>query len=184
MLRRILTLAAVLLLLAGCTPTAKAPAAPTAPAGDGGALSAPTRWYPVVGAPAAEAGGTDVLTKQHVLLSELKGQVVYLNFWATWCIPCKEEMPALNTLSKELAGKVRFLAFDADENEGQALMAQYGRDLGLSLPLVWDEGKASRTYLVTGLPMSLVIDRNGTITGKKLGAATRQEMLDLIATAK
>jgi len=174
MLRRILTLAAVLLLLAGCTPTAKAPAAPTAPAGDGGAPSAP----------AAEAGGTDVLTKQHVLLSELKGQVVYLNFWATWCIPCKEEMPALNTLSKELAGKVRFLAFDADENEGQALMAQYGRDLGLSLPLVWDEGKASRTYLVTGLPMSLVIDRNGTITGKKLGAATRQEMLDLIATAK
>ena len=137
-----------------------------------------------VGSEAAEAGGINVLTKERVLLSQLRGQIVYLNFWATWCPPCKEEMPALDALSKELQGKVKFLAFDIDGTEDQALIARYAQDNGLSLPLIYDEGKAGRTYLVTGVPISIVIGRDGKITGKKLGAATREQMLDLIATAQ
>lgn len=185
LLRRTLSLAVLLLLLAGCTPAPKVPAAPVAPSDGVAATPAPpSRWYPTVGSEAAEAGGINVLTKERVLLSQLRGQIVYLNFWATWCPPCKEEMPALDALSKELQGKVKFLAFDIDGTEDQALIAHYAAENGLSLPLIYDEGKAGRTYLVTGVPISIVIGRDGKITGKKLGAATREQMLDLIATAQ
>lgn len=188
LLRRTVGLAIALLLLAGCTPVAKVPAQPSGQAGsaDGGAAAnpkPPERWFPTVGAPAAPVGGTDVLTKQRVLLTDLKGQVVFLNFWATWCGPCKDEMPMLDKLNQELAGKVKFLAIDVDANEEPGDIAAYAKELGVTLPLIWDEGKAGRTYYISGVPTSLVINRDGVIAAKKLGQVSRQEALDLIAAA-
>lgn len=154
-------------------------AAPAAPAGN----TLPAVFRPKAGVAAAEVAGTDVLHHRHVSLSDLKGQVVFLNFWATWCNPCRAEMPVMNQLQKELGDKVRFLAFDQDAHEEPEEIIGFAKQVNVDLPLIWDEGKAGRVYRIIALPVSVVIGRDGKITAMHTGQADRQQMLGLLKTA-
>jgi thiol-disulfide isomerase/thioredoxin len=103
-------------------------------------------------------------------LSDLKGKVVLLNFWATWCPPCREEIPSLMKLDKTMAGKpFQMMAVSIDAG-GAPDIEGYFKESGYSLPAYTDpEGKISSQYGVTGVPETFVIDKNGIIVKKVIG---------------
>lgn len=117
-----------------------------------------------------------------VSLSSLKGKVVLLNFWATWCPSCISEMPSLNRLYKEL--KSRGLEVVAVSTDRSASSVKDFRDAhGLTFPIVMDEDRdVTRSYHVFSLPTSILIDKEGFIVEKFFGEYdwTGQEVRDKI----
>jgi len=103
-------------------------------------------------------------------LSELKGKVVLLNFWATWCPPCREEIPSLMKLDSAMAGKpFQMLAVSIDEGGVPAIEAFY-KSSGYKLPTYTDpDGLAVKAYGITGVPETFLIDKNGLLVKKIVG---------------
>jgi cytochrome c biogenesis protein CcmG, thiol:disulfide interchange protein DsbE len=103
-----------------------------------------------------------------VTLSEFRGKPVLLNFWATWCPPCVEEMPSLIELHKELGDKVIILAVSEDADEGA--YKQFVRDHKVDLLTVRDPRQnTNEIYGTFKFPETYVIDRNGKIIRKFIG---------------
>lgn len=101
--------------------------------------------------------------------SRLRGNVVLVNFWATWCGPCKEEMPALKRLKESFAGKsFELLAVTTDQQvEGIRTFVQA---LGLEFPVLLDNTKdVSAAFAVRGLPTTVLIDRQNRLVGRAVG---------------
>lgn len=124
----------------------------------------------VVGNPAPDFTLKD-LTGREVKLADLKGKVVVLNFWATWCPPCREEIPSMMRLNQAMAGKpFQMLAVSIDEG-GQQAVAAYFAQSGTTLPALLDTNQAvSKRYGLTGVPETFVIDKKGVILKKLVGA--------------
>ncbi|MEI6206814.1 MAG: TlpA disulfide reductase family protein [Desulfuromonadales bacterium] len=103
-------------------------------------------------------------------LSELKGKVVLLNFWATWCPPCREEIPSMMKLNKALVGKpFQMVAVSMDEG-GKPAIESFFRESGFMLPTYLDsEGKASKAYGITGVPETFIVDKQGMVVKKIIG---------------
>jgi len=113
------------------------------------------------------------LTDMHgeqVTLSQFKGKVVILNFWATWCPPCKEEMPSMERLYREFSDKgLVMLAVNVDDN-GRSAVAQFLQRTPYSFPiLIDDKNVAQNVYGVFRFPESFIIDRHGEIVEKIIG---------------
>jgi thiol-disulfide isomerase/thioredoxin len=103
-------------------------------------------------------------------LSELKGKVVLLNFWATWCPPCREEIPSMMKLNSTLAGKPFQMVSVSIDAGGIPDIEAYFKESGYSLPTYTDlNGDAQKVYGITGVPESFVIDKNGMIVKKVIG---------------
>jgi cytochrome c biogenesis protein CcmG, thiol:disulfide interchange protein DsbE len=115
-----------------------------------------------------------------VKLSDLRGKVVLLNFWATWCPPCKAEMPDLNALHQQYGSQRGFMviAIDAGDDSPEAVKA-FAQQYGLDFPLLLDPGDqvSDGLYTVRALPTSLLIDRQGKIHSQWLGQLSKSEML-------
>jgi peroxiredoxin len=114
-------------------------------------------------------------------LSDLRGSIVWVNFWATWCRPCKRELPDIQALyeEKQSAG-LEVLAVNYDESSEVA--AAYFDDVGLELPMVLDhEGDVYDQYRLQGLPDSFFIDRDGNIAAIQYGFLTEERMRELLA---
>jgi peroxiredoxin len=96
-------------------------------------------------------------------LSQYKGQVVMLNFWASWCVPCRQEMPLLETMHKKY-GKMGFTLIGVNvEPDSKAANAVLEK-IPVSFPIVYDtESEVSRLYQVSGMPSTVIIDRKGRI---------------------
>lgn len=124
---------------------------------------------------------------EEVTLEDYRGQVVYLTFWASWCVPCRQEMPYLAQLRKRHEGEgLEIIGINVDESLPEAL--QFAEDYKLSFPLLWDEDRAvSKAYLVPGYPTHYLVDRRGKIRFSGLGfslkdvAAVSQELETLLA---
>lgn len=102
-------------------------------------------------------------------LSEQNGKVVLLNFWATWCGPCVEEMPAFEKLYGEYGEEVTILAVNCMEDK--ISVAQFLADKGYTFPIAYDtEGAISMKYPTDGIPYTLVIGKDGTVKNVYLGA--------------
>ncbi len=102
-------------------------------------------------------------------LSEQRGRVVLLNFWATWCIPCRTEMPEIQQLARDFEGKP-FAVWTINLQEDAATIEPFRREIGLRLPvLLDDEGEVTRRYGVRGLPASFLVDRQGIVRQQRLG---------------
>ncbi len=96
-------------------------------------------------------------------LSEYRGKVVLINFWASWCGPCQQELPKLSEL-KGLHDEYDFelLAINIDEEPEKAL--RLAKKLGINFPILFDESKqVSKLYDIDAMPMTILIDRNGEI---------------------
>jgi thiol-disulfide isomerase/thioredoxin len=101
--------------------------------------------------------------------SELVGKVVLVNFWATWCGPCKEEMPSLARLQKQL-DPAQFALLTVTTDPQRQGIAHFLSRLEISLPVLFDEDQeVSRSFLVRGLPTTIVIARDGTLAGRAVG---------------
>lgn len=117
---------------------------------------------PVVGFRAPDVTGVDVRTGEQVSLADLRGRPVLLNFWATWCPPCKEEMPDLARVSHDLAGIAHVLAV-GDGSESAATLQSWLAAAEIDMPVVHDGGDALLRYRVRSLPSTYFIDSNGII---------------------
>jgi cytochrome c biogenesis protein CcmG/thiol:disulfide interchange protein DsbE len=122
------------------------------------------------------AGYDGGLGKQQVRLSDLRGQVVFVNFWASWCVPCRDEQPVLEKVWRQYRDKgVVFLGVDYVDTEPAAL--QYLKDFGVTYPNGPDLGtKISPKYHITGVPESYLIDRKGNVAWLKISPIAEAEL--------
>jgi peroxiredoxin len=135
---------------------------------------------PVTGAPAPDFTLED-LDGNPVRLADLEGQVVLVNFWATWCGPCRLEMPALQARYDALKAQgFTVLAVNMDEpREDAALFAQ---DLGLSFPVLLDPGASvNDLYRVRGYPTTYIVDREGLISRQHVGILSEGQLDDYLS---
>jgi len=127
-------------------------------------------YVPIVAGEEAIDFALPDLDGKPVKLSDYRGKVVFLNFWATWCKPCEEEMPSMQALYEGL-GNDRFeiLAVSVDK-DGPETVAGYVKKYGITFPVLHDRrGKIKETYKTTGVPETFIIDQNGVVAEKVWG---------------
>ncbi len=106
---------------------------------------------------------------ENLRLSEYRGQVVLLNFWATWCGPCRQEMPPLNTLHERYQ-RLGFVVLGVSIDDDPAVAVRMADQLGVSYPVLFDADKEiSRRYEVVGMPSTYLIDRDGNVRHVHIG---------------
>jgi cytochrome c biogenesis protein CcmG/thiol:disulfide interchange protein DsbE len=115
-------------------------------------------------------------------LASLRGKVVVLNFWASWCYPCKQEAPALAAAARRWAGGVVVLGVDVNDFVGDA--RRFAEKYGLSYPLVHDNHNVTTPkYGLTGLPETFFIDRRGKVVVHVPGEVGAAEIQDGVERA-
>ena len=135
---------------------------------------------PLVGGPAPEITLKD-LQGQEVRLSDLRGKIVLLNFWATWCKPCKEEMPAMQASYDKLRGQ-GLVVLAVNELEDTEKVIEHVRTHGHTFPVVMDhDNRVANRYGVVGLPASFIVDRQGIVREQIMGSLlTEERIADLV----
>lgn len=114
--------------------------------------------------------------------SALKGKVVLVNFWATWCPPCRKEMPDLDALSKRFKDKGLVILAISDE-KGETVEA-YLKEHPVSYPVLLDPGrKVHDLYKVDGIPKNLVYDRSGKLVAQSIDMRTMPQFLKMLGKA-
>jgi peroxiredoxin len=115
-------------------------------------------------------------------LKDQRGKVVLLNFWATWCPPCRKEMPDLNTLFQKF--KDQGLVVLAISDEDAAKVSPFIADRKISYPVLLDPGrKITESFQVEGIPKSFVYDRAGKLVAQSIDMRTQRQFLDMLAQA-
>jgi cytochrome c biogenesis protein CcmG/thiol:disulfide interchange protein DsbE len=125
-----------------------------------------------VAAPAPDFHAVDLATGDSVSLRErYAGQVTLVNIWATWCIPCRVEMPAMEQIYSALSPQgFRVAAVSIDEGKPDDVTA-FARELDLSFDILHDRsGRIQQTYQTTGVPESFLVNRDGYIVKRVIGA--------------
>lgn len=107
----------------------------------------------------------------------LQGQVVLINFWATWCPPCRTEMPGFQNVYEQLHGRgLEILAISVDEDDPQGV-AQFAAELGLTFPVINGQARIARAFDGGGVvPTSYLVDRQGHIRHRYVGAVNEQQL--------
>lgn len=131
---------------------------------------ASTIYAPDKGKPAPDFTLED-LDGNSVSLADTQGKVTLLNFWATWCGPCKLEMPALQSRHEKYPDQFVILAIDFDEPKDNVVA--FADDLGLTFPILLDPGaKVQDAYRIRGYPTSIFLDEAGTVQIVHIGIMT------------
>ena len=100
---------------------------------------------------------------ENIRLSEYRGQVVLINFWASWCGPCRQEMPHLDAIQQKYEA-LGFTVFGVNVEQDRAMADKVLRDIPVSFPILFDEeNKVSQRYDVDAMPTTVLVDRNGEI---------------------
>lgn len=136
---------------------------------------------PAVGMQAEEFSLTDLEGKRHSL-SQYRGKVVLVNFWATWCKPCTTEMPAMQATYDKLRDK-GFVVLAINELEDDAKVREHIKQYGHTFPVLMDrDNKVANQFGVFGLPVSVFIDEKGVVQEYiKGGLLTEQRILEVVA---
>ncbi len=102
-------------------------------------------------------------------LSSLKGKVVFVNFWATWCKPCRDEMPSIEALNKAMAGQP-FQMLSIVFNDDLQMAESFARRLGATFPVLANpDSELTGAYMITGVPETFLIDAEGILRHKFIG---------------
>jgi peroxiredoxin len=112
-------------------------------------------------------------------LGDLRGKVVLLNFWATWCSPCNSEMPDLNAIYRRYGNEKDFVVVGVNLQEQPEEVASYAARRSIAFPLLLDRDGhvARRDYQVRTLPASVIIDREGRVRDSWTGPLQREAVL-------
>ncbi len=125
-------------------------------------------FSPVKGSQAVDITFRD-LEGRTVSLSQFNGKVVMLNFWATWCPPCREEMPSMNEFYKNFKDKGLIMLAVSVDGDAQTI-DNFIKKNNYTLPVYHDPGKAAAmAYGITGVPETFVIDKKGQVAEKVIG---------------
>ena len=166
-------LAVVLILVAagGCRPES---AQETTPSRPGEKEAAAARLLP---GPDFELLG---LSGRLHKLSDLRGKVVLVNYWATWCIPCRTEIPELDHLYQELSPEGVEILGIATDIEGETKVGPYAEEVGIGYPILLDPEAVSAAIFggVDGYPKTFILDREGQIYSSYLGAQPKEVYRD------
>jgi peroxiredoxin len=113
----------------------------------------------------------DLATRDTVSLEDYRGSVTLVNIWATWCLPCRDEMPSMQTLYDSLATRgFRIAAVSIDEGSPEDVVA-FAQKLGLTFDILHDrDGTIQQLYQTTGVPESFLLDRRGILVKRVIGA--------------
>lgn len=136
------------------------------------AVSGCTSQKPVsVGTPAPELVVKDLRTGQKVNIRDFEGKVLFVNFWASWCPPCKEEMPSIETVHREFLARSDFRLITILFKDSNTNGLDYLRSNGYTFPVFEDiSGRSSRNFGVTGVPETYIVDKKGLLRRKVIGA--------------
>ena len=137
---------------------------------------------PIKGQPAPDFALRDADGKL-MKLSDLRGKVVFVNFWASWCVPCKKELPDIQKIYDEKhADGLEVLAINWQDNAETAI--GFLSSHNIHVPLLLDQsGSVYAQYRLQGLPDSFFVDRNGNIAALQFGSLTEAKMRERLATA-
>ena len=128
------------------------------------------------------------LEGKEVSLSDSKGKVTFINFWTTWCPPCKEEMPDMQEFYEEEAKKydAEILAVNLTTNESSSqVVKDFVNENHLTFPILMDiEGQQMEMFAAITIPTTYVIDKNGIIMKKVIGPMSKEMMIDLAFSAQ
>jgi thiol-disulfide isomerase/thioredoxin len=129
----------------------------------------------IVGKPAPDFT-LSTLTGTSVKLSSLRGKVVVLDFWATWCGPCRRWMPIVARLEKELRGRnVRFYA--VNERDERAKVEAFLKSTGVTVPVLLDpEGRAGVAYDASSIPLTVIVGRDGKVADALVGLHPEEDL--------
>ena len=114
-----------------------------------------------------------------VRLSEMQGKPVILNFWASWCPPCRVEMPDFNKVYKELGSEVHFMMINLADGQHETVEkgSQYIKDNGFSFPVYYDtKQEGAYTYGIRSIPTTLFIDKEGYVIAGAQGAIDENQL--------
>jgi len=113
--------------------------------------------------------------KAIIELGDLRGRPVVLNFWASWCVPCRREMPAFQAAHRQLGERVAFVGMNHEDGRRPALA--FLDETGADYPSGYDpEGKVAAAYGLRGLPTTVFISGDGRILATRRGEMTRPEL--------
>ena len=115
-------------------------------------------------------------------LKDFLGEIVLVNFWATWCAPCRTEMPLLESTFETFKDQ-GFVVLGVDFDEPAEIVAAFGDELSLSFPLLLDPGgKIQQLYKVRGYPTTVVLDREGRIQAYHIGILSHSQLDGYLAS--
>jgi thiol-disulfide isomerase/thioredoxin len=121
-------------------------------------------------------------------LGDFRGRVVVLNVWATWCVPCRKEMPTLDRLQARLGGKNFLVVALSLDRKGVEAVRGFYQEVGVENLAIYVDpsGKGSHALAIPGVPTTLLIDREGREVARKMGEAEwdRPEMVSLVERTK
>jgi DsbE subfamily thiol:disulfide oxidoreductase len=147
----------------------------------GGPSAAQSTGRPLPGQPAADFT-LGLLDGSSLTLSEMRGEIVLINFWASWCPPCEGEMPALQAIWEEFEAEevtVVGVAYDDTETDAREMITRFG----LTYPVGLDAGdRISSDYGITGVPETFVVDQNGQVAYVHIGPVTAEQLRQDLAS--
>jgi thiol-disulfide isomerase/thioredoxin len=115
-----------------------------------------------------------------VTLSQLKGKPVFLNIWASWCPPCKSEMPDLQRMSRQYEDKVLVYGINSTTEDTRDKAEEFVLNMRLTFPNLIDaNGQVKRDYRILSMPVSLTIDANGKVVDRHEGQLTPGKMKEM-----
>jgi cytochrome c biogenesis protein CcmG, thiol:disulfide interchange protein DsbE len=131
-------------------------------------------------APASERKGMPELVMTQLdgvswRMTEHRGQVVLVNYWATWCGPCREEMPGLVRLSGELGSKGLAIVGVATDDGGEERVRRFVEELRVNYPIVMAGGLSQMEFGLGGLPVTVLVDRQGRVAKTYAGAVRERD---------
>ena len=134
---------------------------------------------PVAGQPTFELDLPSLSGEGRVRSDDLRGAPLVVNFWASWCGPCRREMPALVATAERFDGRVRFVGVNHQDNREDAV--EFAADAGLSYPSGSDpEGEVARRIGLRGMPTTLFVDAEGRILEQRTGELTEATLAKTI----
>ena len=128
------------------------------------------RFAPVVpGSEALDFTLPDLKGKE-VSLKDYRGKVVFLNFWATWCEPCKDEIPSMQALYERFEGEPFEILAVSIDSDAPEVVEEFAKGYGVTFPVLHDrKGRIKEMYKTTGVPETFIVDQNGVVAEKVWG---------------
>ncbi len=118
--------------------------------------------------------------RDKISLSNFQNRPLVLNFWASWCVPCRKEMPAIEAVARRLGASVSFVGVDTNDTRSTA--SSFAAQTGVTYPLGFDSSATvASSYGVYGLPTTFFVSRDGRLLGRQVGAMTASRLEALIA---
>jgi thiol-disulfide isomerase/thioredoxin len=117
---------------------------------------------------------------KNLQLSSLRGKAVLINFWATWCEPCKIEMPWLVELQKKYGPQGFQILGVAQDDSSEKTITTFAQKMGLNYPILQGDNRVGDLYPSQGLPLSVYVDRSGKVVSQVVGLVSESVMEDAI----